>query len=363
MPIETEVAIVGGGRSGLALADGLQRAGVAFTLLEARKTLGGRIKRCDAGGQSCDLGPSWFWPGQPRMAALVRRFDLQVFEQYSDGAARFEDEAGDVQNHMGLASMAGSLRIIGGMSRLAAALEADLDAHCVLNEAEVVLIEQSGPHLTLAIADGRSVRANRVALCLPPRLSADITFAPGLPVQAIRALRCVPTRMAGQAKLFATYERPFWRDDGFSGDAISRRGPLVEIHDASPHDASAGALFGFVGTSPTARRQDPEGLKTAGVAQLVRLFGPAAAKPMNVVLQDWARDPYTSTSLDQQPPTGHPAYTLPAALQDLWGGRLLFGSTETAQVFGGFLEGALTRAAELVGELTQPRDAVVSVVG
>ncbi|MEM1154111.1 MAG: hypothetical protein AAGI44_08210 [Pseudomonadota bacterium] len=44
----------------------------------------------------------------------------------------------------------------------------------------------------------------------------------------------VPTWMAGQAKVVAVYESPFWRDSGFSGDAMSRKGPLIEIHDASP---------------------------------------------------------------------------------------------------------------------------------
>ncbi len=38
--------------------------------------------------------------------------------------------------------------------------------------------------------------------------------------------------MAGHAKVVALYERPFWREQGLSGDAISHCGTLAEIHDA-----------------------------------------------------------------------------------------------------------------------------------
>ena len=39
--------------------------------------------------------------------------------------------------------------------------------------------------------------------------------------------------MAGHAKFIALYERAFWREAGCSGTAMSQRGPLTEIHDAS----------------------------------------------------------------------------------------------------------------------------------
>ena len=34
---------------------------------------------------------------------------------------------------------------------------------------------------------------------------------------------------------------PFWREDGLSGDAVSQRGPLAEIHDASDPAEGGGA--------------------------------------------------------------------------------------------------------------------------
>ena len=110
----------------------------------------------------------------------------------------------------------------------------------------------------------------------------------------------VPTWMAGQAKLVATYPAPFWRAEGLNGDAISHRGPLAEIHDASPADAGTGVLFGFA--HPGAARQ-PD-FQDAALDQLGRLFGPEAATPDEVIVKDWSTDLATATPADQTLPRG-----------------------------------------------------------
>ena len=131
---------------------------------------------------------------------------------------------------------------------------------------------------------------------------------------------------------------------------MSRRGPLMEIHDASPHEGGLYALFGFVGV-PAQGRIDASGLRNACVQQLVRLFGPQAGEPVNLILKDWAQDVLTAAPLDRAPLAHHPAYALPKALSSLCDGRLILGSTETATQFGGYLEGALEAAERCVGEL------------
>lgn len=57
-----EVAVVGGGLSGLALARSLHRRGRSFSVFEARDRLGGRILSVKQGEAGIDLGPTWFWP-------------------------------------------------------------------------------------------------------------------------------------------------------------------------------------------------------------------------------------------------------------------------------------------------------------
>ena len=122
----TDTLIVGGGLSGLRLADIMHRSGKAFHLVEARARLGGRIWSPSDGAARFDMGPAWFWPGQPRMFELTQQLGLTVFEQFSNGAVSFEDQRGTVHRDMGISSMRGSLRIDGGMGALVAALAARL---------------------------------------------------------------------------------------------------------------------------------------------------------------------------------------------------------------------------------------------
>ena len=102
----TDILIVGGGLAGLSLADALHRVGRDFVLLEARDRLGGRIKAAQVDGRAFDLGPAWFWDGQPRIAALIERFGLTQYDQFSRGDLVFEDERGQVQRGRGHARQA-----------------------------------------------------------------------------------------------------------------------------------------------------------------------------------------------------------------------------------------------------------------
>ena len=47
-------------------------------------------------------------------------------------------------------------------------------------------------------------------------------------------------------KCIAVYDRPFWRDEGLSGQATSDTGPVRLTYDNSPPDGSPGALLGFI---------------------------------------------------------------------------------------------------------------------
>lgn len=337
--VTTDVLIVGGGLSGLRLADLLHQSGRSFHLIEARNRFGGRM----LSENGFDLGPAWFWPGQPRMADLVARFDLPVFEQYSTGDFRFEDAQGRIQQGAGAGSMQGSLRIADGMDTLTDALIQALPRDQTRTNARVVAMTRDASGIEVETHTRLKIRAQQVVCALPPRLVTEISFSPALPGATVDILRAVPTWMAGQAKAVAIYGSPFWRAAGLSGDAMSHRGPMVELHDASPADGSNGAIFGFIGVPPQ-HRGNRDALEQAARAQLMRLFGPEAATPEQLLLKDWAFDNATATPTDQAPLTAHPRYGLPAAAETLWDGALLMSGSETALDFGGYLEGALEAA-------------------
>lgn len=342
--------IIGGGLSGLALAGALETAGQDYMLIEARNRFGGRIKTEHHGGGYFDMGPAWFWPGQPRIAALVDKLGLEKFDQYSDGHLIFEDERGHVQRGRGFASMQGSWRLIGGLDALTQALADRLPETRKRLNANVVELKKTDLGITAKLGNGETINASHVVLALPPRIAARITFAPALPAAALQAMQDIPTWMAGHAKAVAVYEKPFWRDDGLSGDAQSRSGPMVEIHDASPAHDGPYALFGFIGV-PAQNRQDEQVLRQHIVAQLIRLFGPKAAEPTQLFIKDWAFDPNTATQTDMAPLYAHPVYGMPRDLTGLWDGHLHVAGTEVAAQFGGFIEGALEASEQVFAAL------------
>jgi len=344
---ESEILIIGGGLCGLALADRLTREGRDWRLVEARARFGGRIAGLAHGGTTFDLGPSWIWPGQSRAAAMAARFGIVLFEQHSDGATCHEGPDGSVQRVRAFSPMAGSLRMTGGMTALVEAMVRTLEPERLHLDAPIVALTRHDDRIEATLRSGETLRARQVVLAIPPRIASALAFDPSLPQAATRAMGAIPTWMAGMAKFVAVYDRPFWRTAGLSGDATSRRGPIVEIHDASAAGGEPGALFGFLGVPASAREDVTAELAPACIDQLARLFGEEARTPAAMHLADWAREPFTATTADHTPLGGHPAYGPHPALAGLWDSHLHIAVTETAPDAGGLIEGALAAAESL----------------
>lgn len=349
--MRTQTLIIGGGLTGLALAYRLHQAGHDFQLVEARERFGGRIKSLDVDGQKFDLGPSWFWQGQHRVAQLLKDLKLAAFAQWSDGDQIYEQANGDALQNAGFMSMAGSMRIKGGTSALTDALAQQLAPDRLHLNAAVTNITSSGK---AALADGRTFKADHIVLAVPPRIAAQLSYDPVLPDRAVQSLQAIPTWMGAHAKFVAVYSTPFWRDAGLSGDASSRRGPLAEIHDASPADGIFGALFGFVGLPADVRAQAGPALAQAALTQLENLFGSPASTPIVSHLEDWSQASFTAAPADATPPPGHPPYAMPSALNDIWNGKLIFAVTELSHDNGGLIEGALAASENAASQILTP---------
>jgi monoamine oxidase len=125
---DTQVAIVGGGLSGLNAARLMGEAGADFQLFEARDRLGGRILTVDGtgapSGDGFDLGPSWIWPRiQPALGALVHELGLAAFGQASAGDVVFERMSREPpQRYAGPAQEPQSMRLAGGTAALVSAM-------------------------------------------------------------------------------------------------------------------------------------------------------------------------------------------------------------------------------------------------
>jgi monoamine oxidase len=356
------IAIVGGGLAGLVAAWRLQQQGVRdVVLFEARATLGGRIASVDAHGRRVDtaqsapdrfdLGPTWYWPAmQPQLDALVSELGLHRFEQFEAGDLLVERSAQQPPQRMrGHASDPPSMRLMGGTGALVAALNARLDPAIIRTGHAVRSLRCEATHVELEFDDAAGKRTTwrfeRVLLALPPRLAtARLQFDPPLPPDLARRWQETPTWMAPHAKYVAVYESPFWREQGLCGGARSSVGPMGEIHDVSMPGGHA-ALFGFLGVPAQVRRQvSDEVLRTHCRAQLARLFGELAGRPLGDALQDWAAEALTSTD-DDQDATGHHATPPPSSPEGgAWQGRLIGIGSEWSAQFAGYLAGAVDAA-------------------
>lgn len=369
--MQADVLIVGGGLSGLRLAHLLSAAGIDFRLIEARNRLGGRIlslTTSDGGDNDdrYDLGPAWFWPNQPRMQRLLNELDLAWFEQMSSGNLVVQEQSGEVRSDFLFSTMAGARRLVGGMQTLIEALAQRLQSSRLLLGRRLQSLDASDNRIEARIetlGEHETISARVVVIAIPPRLAMEaITFSPVLDPRFARILSSTPTWMAGQAKFVAIYDRPFWQANGLSGDALSRLGPLFEVHDASPASGREGALFGFVGVPVEKRRGYDDAIIKASVAQMVKLFGEEAGHPKSVLYEDWSSHRFTATDTDAVGSLTHPTYGPTPPLDAPWRERVFFASSETGRQHGGYLEGALEAADQILRKVisagTAPKRAV-----
>ncbi|WP_245283095.1 FAD-dependent oxidoreductase [Aureimonas altamirensis] len=195
---------------------------------------------------------------QPSIGDLIAELGLPVFVQHSEGDVVFERMSREAPHRLpGMRQEPQSMRLAGGTAALIRALMHDLPTDSLHFDARVtgMRMADKGVDLSIQHGDGRSrnVRAGQVVAALPPRvLAATVRFDPALDSQTLQRWRDTPTWMVPHAKVFAIYDRPFWRDAGLSGTAQSMVGPLVEIHDATTASGHA-ALFGFVGVNAEQR--------------------------------------------------------------------------------------------------------------
>ena len=355
------VAIIGGGLSGLYAAYLLEQQGSDYILLEARNILGGRILSSQSlantntgtknDGESFDLGPSWYWPAyQQQLGSLVDDLQLKSFAQFEQGDMLVERSANQPPvRSPGYQSSPPSMRLVGGMTALIEALYSRLDSSRIHTGHIVRSIHHTGNNIEISSEDSlgqiTTLHAQHVLLALPPRLAVtNIDFQPPLPVELATQWQATATWMAPHAKYFALYDKPFWREQGLSGEGRSAIGPLVEIHDASIKDGR-GALFGFIGI-PAASRQSvsTEVLKEYCRAQLVRLFGTEAESPTAEYLKDWAQDPFTATTADANSDGQHASAPSNKAAWGVWADCLTGIGSEWSRQFPGYVAGAVESA-------------------
>lgn len=314
-------------------------------MFEARDRVGGRLHSQPVGEAGLDLGATWFWPGEERVIQLNAELGLATHAQHLAGDAMFQNstnQATGAEQLSGNPLDVPSGRWTAGAQALTNALHAAVPTGTVSLADPVTAIEfgdAAQPATVTVTAASGSVVGSRVVLALPPALAvASIEFAPALDPVLLELAQVTPVWMGATAKVIAHYNEPFWRSEGRSGSAFSHDGPMRELHDMSGPGGHPAAIFGFApsgGTEPISH--------DAILEQLVALFGPAAAEPMDLIVQDWSRETWTSPG-DVADHTNYQTFGHPVYAQPMLDGRLFWTSTETSPIAPGHVEGALAAA-------------------
>ncbi|MFL5913335.1 MAG: flavin monoamine oxidase family protein [Gaiellaceae bacterium] len=244
-------------------------------------------------------------------------------------------------------------RIHGGSQLIALGLARELGDRVMLGR-PVRRISQTSSGVTVD-ADGLSVHAQRAIVAIPPALAGQIVYEPLLPASRDQLTRRIP--QGTQIKCEAMYERPFWRDTGYSGFAITDLGPGQVVFDNSPPDGTPGVLVSFVcGENARAWSTRLPDLRDAIVKQYGELWGPEALKPADWFQMFWAGEEWSRGCPVGVVPPGVLIDNGPALREPV--GRIHWAGTETSTYWNGYMEGAIRAgeraAAEALADLRAP---------
>ncbi len=241
-------------------------------------------------------------------------------------------------------------RFVTGAQSISERLAARITAKLLL-EHPVRSIEQDASGVTVHSAKG-TFRAARVIVAVPPALACKIE---GLPVERAKLHARMP--MGSVIKCIASYDRPFWREAGYSGEAISTTGIVRATFDDCSRDGDHAALVAFIVGDAAKQLRDSPDRQQRVIAELVTLHGPAAGSPIAYVDRDWQAEEWSAGCYVGVMPPG----VLSEAGNQLRAvcGRLHFAGTETAVHHVGYIEGAIESGERVAREI---RDAILHVV-
>lgn len=234
-------------------------------------------------------------------------------------------------------------RVDGGMYAVAEALAGRL-GDVVRLGAAVVKVEHDEKSARLHLADGEVVEAKQVISTLPPRLAMRLPYDPPLPEWRAESADKVP---AGNViKAFLIYDRPFWRELGYSGQSSADDGAVRVTFDTTSPDSERGHLMGFFegADADSLSRRSVTLRERAFVDSVVRTFGEVAEKPIAYVERDWSAEEFTGGCHGAHFSPG--VWTSNGPLLAESEGVLHWAGAEYASRFNGYMEGAVRSGRE-----------------
>jgi monoamine oxidase len=160
--------------------------------------------------------------------------------------------------------------------------------------------------------------------------------------------------MGSVTKLMAVYDRPFWRDAGWSGEVHDATGPVSSLFDVSPPGGPAVLASLTCGARSRELSALPPGQRRRRIIDaMVRWLGPEAATPLHVADVSGEDEEFSGGGYAGMP---SPGTLIPSARLAAPIGRVHFAGTETATRSNGYIDGAIASgeraAAEVLAHLS-----------
>ncbi|WP_159843886.1 flavin monoamine oxidase family protein [Nocardia sp. CY41] len=254
---------------------------------------------------------------------------------------------GGLDSMIGVKGGAQQDRVVGGTQAIALALAEQLGDRVVLTS-PVTEVDWDDAGVRVR-SGGTVVRARRAVIAVPPPLAARIRFTPGLPGDRDQLVQRMP--MGRVIKINVVYDEPFWRADGWSGQANSDHRPLGTVFDNTPPAGSPGVLVGFLEGrhADVGSRLALADRRAQVIDDLVGYFGPRARTAIDYIEKDWAEEEYSRGC--------YGAFTTPGTLTRFGHalrpatGPLHWAGTETATRWAGYIDGAAESGHRVAREI------------
>lgn len=341
--IKSDIAILGGGLTGLTLAYLLRNSKYKVHIIEARTRLGGRILTNRKNESTpIEMGATWLSKEHTTLLALLKACNIDIFEQKMGDKAIYEPSSLTPHQLVTLPPNAGaSYRIKNGTTNLINTLATSFKKENIYYDNVVTSIVKDDNFTTIQ-TNKNTFKAHIVVSTLPPYLlNATIKISPTLPSNLIDVMEQTHTWMGDSIKIGLRFKTPFWRTEHSSGTIFSNVGPIPEFYDHSNYEDNQFALKGFLNGAYFGLSK-AERLNMA-LHQLRKYYGHAIDNYLEYEEKVWRKDKFTYSEY-HSPVLPHQNNGHELFQKNYLNNTFFIAGAETATENSGYMEGAIRSA-------------------
>jgi monoamine oxidase len=249
--------------------------------------------------------------------------------------------------------------IKGGTQQISKLIVEEIGSERVILSCPVVKIKQDEKEVLVTYEHKSKyfkVIAKHCIVAVPPNLIPRIRFDPLLP--SLKDQLCQRSPAGVVIKIHIVYEKAFWKENGFSGEFITDKGPLGIGYDKS-HDG-LNCIVAFIAGQEARKwsQVNEEDRRKAVLKQLSGFFDcKEALYPLIYIEKDWSQEEFCRGCYFSSMTPGTMVECGKYLKNQI--GRIHFGASETANQNMGYLDGAMDAgircATEVIGDIKKSK--------